>query len=100
MLPSGWLARIERFSLRHYTLVFGVTALLVTLSIWGGAHLHLDTDIMSMVPRHNRTIDVFRRSVDHFGSLDYFLVLVRAPDDGPVDRGGSSAEDYEEFADE
>jgi hypothetical protein len=100
MLSGRILQRIEQFSLRRYTLVFGVAAALALASAWLGSRLRLDTDILSMLPENNRIISVFRRSVRDFGSLDYFLVLVQAPEDGPVAAGGSSAEDYEEFADE
>src|SRR5437899_10137671 len=100
MLPTGLFARIERFALRRYGAVFAVAAALVAASAWSGSHLKLDTDILSMVPTRNPTIDVFKRSLRDFGSLDYFLILLSAPEDGPVDKGGTSAEDYEELADE
>ncbi len=100
MLPTGLFGRIERFSLRRPGVVFAVAAILVGLSVWCGTRLHLDTDILSMVPDSNRSIGVFKRSLRDFGSLDYFLILVSAPDDGAASAGGSSAEDYEEFADE
>ena len=76
------------------------TVAVMAVSIWFGSRLHLETDILSMLPAHNRKIDVFKRSVRDFGSLDYFLVLVKAPDDKGASQGGASAEDYEEFADE
>lgn len=100
MLPRHLFSRIERFSLRHYGAVFAVFATFVAVSAWCGAHLKLDTDMLAMVPRNNRIIEVFNRSLRDFGSLDYYLILVTAPDDGPVASGGASAEDYEEFADE
>src|SRR5262245_2927492 len=100
MLPTGLFARIERFALRRYGVVFAVTAALVAVSAWVGSRLRLETDILSMVPSRNPAIDVFKRSVRHFGSLDYFLILLSAPEDGPVAQGGTSAEDYEESADE
>lgn len=99
MFPSGMFARIERNSLRRPGLVFGIAALLVALSAWCASHLKLDTDILSMVPENNKTIGVFKQSLKEFGSLDYFLILVAAPDDGPALSGGSTAEDYEDFAD-
>lgn len=100
MLPTQLFARIERFSLRHYGVVFAMFAVLVAVSAWCGVHLNLNTDMLAMVPKNNRTIDVFNRSLRDFGSLDYFLILVSAPDDGPVSSGGTSAEEYEPFADE
>jgi hypothetical protein len=99
MLPSGLFARIERFAIRRHVVVFGVTAALVGVSAWVGSRLHLDTDILSMVPADNREIDVFKRSLRDFGSLDFLMILIAAPEDGPVEQGGTSAEDYEDLAD-
>ena len=100
MLPKNLLTRIERFALRRHGAVFAVFAILIGVSIYLGSRMKLDTDILSMVPSGNQKIEVFKRSIRDFGSLDYLLILVSAPDDGPVASGGTSAEDYEEFADE
>lgn len=100
MLPKNLLTRIERFALRRHGAVFAVFAILIAVSAFLGSRLHLDTDILSMVPSGNKKIEVFKRSLRDFGSLDYLLILVSAPDDAPVASGGTSAEDYEEFADE
>lgn len=100
MLPKNLLARIEKFSLRRHGAVFAVFAVLIAISVYLGTRLQLDTDILSMVPSSNKKIEIFKRSLRDFGSLDYLLILVSAPDDGAVANGGTSAEDYEEFADE
>src|SRR2546426_5370296 len=100
MVPTGFLSRIERFALRRYGLVFAVAMALTALTAWFGTRLKLDTDILSMLPERNRTVDVFKRSVRDFGSLDYYVILLEAPEDRPASSGGASAEDYEEFADE
>src|SRR5215813_474343 len=100
MLPKNLLTRIEKFSLRRHGAVFAVFAILIAISGYLGSRLKLDTDILSMVPSSNKKIEIFKRSLQDFGSLDYLLILVSAPDDGPVANGGTSAEDYEEFADE
>ena len=92
--------RIENFALRRYTIVFAVCAVLVLLSAWCGSRLRLETDILSMVPKSNPTIQVFQRSLRDFGSLDYFLILIKTPDADAGTSGGASAEDYEDFADE
>src|SRR5262245_39431590 len=100
MLPKNLLQRIERFALRRHGVVFAVFAVLVGVSGLLGSRLQLDTDILSMVPSGNKKIEIFKRSLRDFGSLDYLLILVSAPSDGSVAAGGTSAEDYEEFADE
>ena len=100
MLPTNFLQRIEKFALRRHGAVFAFFAVVIAVSGYLGSRLHLDTDILSMVPSSNKKIEVFKRSLRDFGSLDYLMILVSAPDDGAVSAGGTSAEDYEEFVDE
>src|SRR6185369_4200883 len=100
MIANRLFERIEAFALRRYTIVFAAAAILVILSAWCASLLRLDTDIMSMVPKHNPTVEVFKRSLRDFGSLDYFLILISTPDENASVKGATSAEDYEEFADD
>lgn len=100
MVPTGFLAKIERFALRRYGVVFATTAVLVGVSVYLGSRLQLDTDILSMVPEKNKAIGVFKRSLRDFGSLDYLMILLTAPERGEGRVVEATAEDYEEFADE
>ncbi len=87
------LLRIERFSRERYRLVFLVTALAVAASIYLGARLELESDVLELIPQGNPKVDVFRDAIRDFGSIDYLLVLVEA--------GGEdvSVNDLEYFAD-
>jgi len=89
---AGLFLRIGDFAARRKGFVFLVTALLVFLSIVISTRLHLDTDILALVPRGNAKVDAFKSSLSDFGGIDFLLVLLEAPE-------GHSAEDYEEFAD-
>ncbi|MDX1387682.1 MAG: MMPL family transporter [Acidobacteriota bacterium] len=87
------LLRIERFSRERYRLVFLVTALAVAASIWLGARLQLESDVLELIPKGNPKVDVFRDAIRDFGSIDYLLVLV---EEGGEDVG---VDDLEYFAD-
>ncbi|HYV17860.1 MAG TPA: MMPL family transporter [Verrucomicrobiae bacterium] len=78
-LKKGLFLRIEDFARRRYGVVFAVTILLVLASSLIGKRLRLDGDILNLVPKGNRVVNTFRRSLSDFGSLDYLLVLLEAP---------------------
>lgn len=89
---AGLFLRIGEFAARRKGFVFLATTLLVFLAVLLSMRLHLDTDILALVPRGNPKVDAFKSSLNDFGGIDYLLVLMEAPE-------GRSAEDYEEFAD-
>ncbi|MBI3450255.1 MAG: MMPL family transporter [Acidobacteria bacterium] len=89
---AGLFLRIGEFAARRKGFVFLVTTLLVFLAVVISTRLHLDTDILTLVPRGNAKVDAFKASLDDFGGIDYLPVLLEAPP-------GRSMEDYEEFAD-
>ena len=70
--------------------------LLAALAVVGGfglgTVLHLESDVLALVPRGNPKIDTFKAAVDDFGSFDLLLVLLEA-------RGDAGPEELEEFAD-
>ncbi|HYV86320.1 MAG TPA: MMPL family transporter [Patescibacteria group bacterium] len=76
---QGLFLRIESFARRRYGLVFGTTIVLVVVSTLLGLRLHLDGDILNLVPKHNRAVNTFKEAVVDFGSLDYLLLLIEAP---------------------
>ena len=78
---------------RSRTVTAALLVLLVLaagLTVWGA--MHLETDYLALLPRHKPEVRVFRETVRDFGSLDYLLVLVEAPE-------GAQADDYENVAD-
>jgi predicted exporter len=70
--------------------------LLAALGAVGGfaltSVLHLESDVLALVPRGNPKIDTFKAALEDFGSFDLLLVLLEADE-------GAGPEELEEFAD-
>ncbi|NWG00306.1 MAG: MMPL family transporter [Thermoanaerobaculaceae bacterium] len=71
-----WLVR---YGHRHPYPVLAAAAVVVVAGVVFGTHLAFDTDVMSLVPRHDPVIDEFRRTFERFGSMDTLIVAVRVP---------------------
>ncbi len=71
-----WLVRCGH---RHPYPVLVAAGVVVAAGIVFGTHLAFDTDVMSLVPRHDPVIDEFRRTFERFGSMDTLIVAVRVP---------------------
>lgn len=73
------------FARRRYRVVFAVAAVLTALSAASAAMLRFDTEILNLLPDDDPVVTTFRSTIEDFGSLDYLLVLVRLPEDQPLD---------------
>ncbi len=89
---SGLFVSLGLYAARRRGFVFAVTALLVILAAALGSRLHLDTDILEMVPRGDPKVDAFKSSLRDFGGIDYLIILLEASP-------GHSVEEYLGFAD-
>ena len=89
---QGLFLRIEEISRRHPGLIFAVTFITVCVAVALGIRIHLDTDILALVPQGDRAVDAFKTSLKDFGGADYMAVLIEAPE-------GRTADEYEDFAD-
>jgi len=100
-VKQGLFLRIEAFARRRYALVFTVTLLAVLASLLLGRGLHLDGDVLNLVPKHNRAVNTFREALQEFGSLDFLLLLVEAPKTAAADEDteGRTAEELQAYAD-
>jgi predicted exporter len=100
-VKQGLFLRIEEFARRRYGLVFAVTLLFVLGSILLGRRLHLDGDVLNLVPKHNRAVNTFREALQEFGSLDFLLLLVESPAKASEDpdEEARSVEDLQAYAD-
>ncbi|MFQ5701064.1 MAG: MMPL family transporter, partial [Acidobacteriota bacterium] len=83
---------IEEFSRRRYILVFVLIAVVMAGSALLGSRIHLDTDILALVPQGDRAVDAFKESLRSFGAADYIAVMIEAPEE-------RRAMDFSEFAD-
>ena len=98
------LAWSASFARRRHRAVFVVAAVLAVLCVSSATTLRFDTEILNLLPEDDPVVTTFRSTIEDFGSLDYLLVLVRLPEDQPldpylsfVDELGSSMEALEEI---
>ncbi len=99
VVKQGLFLRIESFARRRYGLVFVGTLVLVLLSLVLGTRLHLDGDVLNLVPKNNQTVNTFKEALTDFGSLDYLLLLVEMPNKPAEEDEGQALEDLQSYAD-
>jgi hypothetical protein len=86
------LLRIERFSRLRFKLVFAGALILFAASLGIGSRIKIESDVLNLIPRGDRSVDTFREALKEFGSIDYLIVLLEAAkDEGP--------DEIEDFAD-
>ncbi len=81
---TSFLQRIALMVGRHPYRVFGVFLTLALASLAATRTLSFDTDVTNLLPSDDPTVEVFRRSMEEFGSIDLLLVAVRIPADVPI----------------
>jgi hypothetical protein len=76
--PSGWLAAaLVRLGHRHPRAVIAGAAVVIVAGVLLGTRLSFETDVLSLMPRHDPVVSNFRRTLAEFGSLDTLLVAVK-----------------------
>jgi predicted RND superfamily exporter protein len=65
------LLRVERFSRRHYVVVFIMAALAIVAGGWLGSKLHIESNLLALIPAGNRQVDTLKEALNDFGSIDY-----------------------------
>ncbi len=85
LLPRQLPHHLVRFGRLHPRLVV-VTAVLA----WVAAGLlatrvEVETDILSLVPRHNPVVEGFKKTVERFGSVDTLLVVIHLDPERPLE---------------
>jgi predicted exporter len=83
---------VESFSRRRYRLVLLLAALAAVVGFGLSSVLHLESDVLALIPRGNPRIDTFKAALEDFGSFDLLLVLLEA-------KGDAGPEELEDFAD-
>ena len=76
---SGFTRALVRFGHRRPYHVLVGAVVVIAAGVFFGTRLDFDTDVMSLVPRHDPVIDEFRRTFERFGSLDTLVVAVKVP---------------------
>jgi predicted RND superfamily exporter protein len=88
---TRWFVALALACARSYRRVFAATLVLVGLSALATSRLHLDTDVLHLLPQDDPEVRRFVESIEQFGNVDYLLVAIRIPE-------GAAVESYQEFA--
>jgi uncharacterized protein len=87
------LQRLALFVRRRYRAVLLVTALLVAISIFLTTQLSFNTDILGLLPRHDKAVQTYVQTLQDFGANTYLLVALKIPE-------GAVIEPYQSLADD
>lgn len=79
------LQRIALASARRYRWVFAATLVVMAVSAGLITRLHLDADVLNLLPKHDPKIQNFLEAMERFGGVDYLLVVVRVPEEEPAE---------------
>ena len=80
-MPRPLLRTLALYARRHYRAIFLATAALVVAAVLLALQLRFDSDVMGLLPRDAPEVRQFREALEEFGSLDYFLLAVRLPEE-------------------
>jgi predicted RND superfamily exporter protein len=103
MIPFS-LRDVARLARRRYRWIFTVVVFLSVVAILLASRLRFDTEVLGLLPQNEPVVQRFQDTLSEFGSLDYFLVVVRVPDGAVlppyemfVERLGGELDDVEGF---
>jgi hypothetical protein len=92
LLPRRLPLVLVRIGGRYPRAVVAAAAIACAISALFATRLHVETDILSLVPRDNPVVDAFKATIERFGSVDTLLVVVRIEE-------GAELEGVLDFAD-
>ncbi len=99
LLPRRLPLALVRIGGRYPRAVVAAAAIACAISALFATRLHVETDILSLVPRDNPVVDAFKTTIERFGSVDTLLVVVRIEDgadlEGVLDFAGLLAGELE-----
>lgn len=73
------LDRITELLLRRPRRVVAISVIIVLISAAAATRLHLDPDVLNLIPRSNREVKEFRDLLRDTGTLDFHVVVVEFP---------------------
>lgn len=86
MRGAGLAVALVRVGHRRPYLTVAVGMTMVALGITLGVGITFETDVMSLVPRHDPVVEGFTRTFEEFGSLDTLLAAIPVPGEEELDR--------------
>lgn len=80
-LIAALIERITTLLLRRPRAILVVTALIVVASALIATRIHLDPDVLNLIPRNNREVNEFRALINDTGTLDFHVIVLELPKD-------------------
>ena len=69
-------AALMHLGYRHHRVVLVGAAAVLVLGVVFGTRLKVETDVMSLLPRHDPAVQMFRQVLEEFGTLDTLVVAI------------------------
>jgi len=85
LLPRRLPLFLVRLGRGHPRLVAGVAIVAWVVASLLAFRVHVETDILSLVPRENPVVEGFRTTVERFGAVDTLLVVIHLEPDLPLE---------------
>ena len=92
MIRRDWLESLLVGAGRRPLAVFLGTLGVVALALVAALRLEFDPDVLRLLPRRDPAVQLYRETLERFGSADYFVAAIRIPEGAPLDP-------YEGYAD-
>ena len=67
---------LMRFGFAHHRLVLVGAVLVLAAGVLFGTRLQVETDVLSLMPRHDPEVKLFRQVLEEFGTLETMVVAV------------------------
>lgn len=83
---AGLAVALVRLGHRRPYLAVALGLAVVALGVVLGLRITFETDVMSLVPRHDPVVEGFTRTFEEFGSMDTLLAAVPVAGEGELDR--------------
>ena len=84
--------RLVRLGHRHPWGVLGAAVVVLAGGVALGLTIRFETDVLSLVPRHDPVVQRFKQALDEFGSLDTLLVAIPVRDGDQLEEGYTLAD--------
>lgn len=90
---AGLAGALMRFGFRRRVLVLAGAVAVLVLGVVFGTRLKVETDVMSLLPRHDPAVLMFRQVLEEFGTLDTLAVAVPVGGEEHLDMALATADE-------
>jgi predicted RND superfamily exporter protein len=85
VIRRRWSERLLVAAGRKPRLFFLATFAVVGVAVAFALRLEFDPDVLHLLPKNDPAIQVYRQTLERFGTVDYFVAAVPIPEGAPLD---------------